>query len=422
MFGDMKPPTTSPEPPLEPREVDGTYVETVVICSVVQILIIFIGGMANVVVICTTIYARRFTSNFDLLIFTLALADVLVCGVITPMTLFSMHAEMRHPKQYCLSLVFIGVLGGMVSLATLCAIAVHRHAMVVWHPKQKATKTTSFLILSTLLCIGVALATLVTLRLRGLWVDKYGHCAVVTKQTTHFGDDIFLSYLGPVFLLSIATVIACYCWVAHVVRKQTRKTTKTPINTESVGYKSKAIPVTQYTMNKETKALKTCFVVTIVLICCWAPIFITQILEKIINCPSETLLQIKIGSLTLLLLNSALNPFIYAINSTTLKQRASKFKHKLCFILGCVRLKSRTVETKVRAIGQESVDETEDQSTFDDTSTYTSFGILSPRECRRQLQTVGANPVGASIAPFKPKGGDAHNEGDETKLFYALPR
>ncbi|XP_078000658.1 putative G-protein coupled receptor 75 [Glandiceps talaboti] len=351
-------PAPEPSSQTQPSDLRSIYFETLALCSIIQFLVTVIGGIVNVAVIVTSVYSQRFCKIFDYLIFTLVLSDAFVCVVVVPMSLYSIHSEPSCPHDFCPTLTFLAVLGGVVSMTTVSVIALHRLTMIIWQPKRKATKISSILIISFIWCVGLVLASVTTVRVLSLWKQSYNSCAVIMNRTVSFGDDLILRYIGPVFVVCFIIVFMSYTWIGYTVSKQVRTTDEKITDTEKVDYEIKSIPVTQVALERDSNAMKMCLLLTVVLFCCWVPIFICQIVEKFSTQQSEILLQIKIASLTLIYVNSALNPILYANKNTVIKQRLSQFRYQFCVFLGCEKSRKRTFRTKVHAICENPSGET----------------------------------------------------------------
>ncbi|XP_078590703.1 putative G-protein coupled receptor 75 [Branchiostoma floridae x Branchiostoma japonicum] len=82
-------------------------------------------------------------------------------------------------------------------------------------------------------------------------------------------------------------------------------------------------------LEKESKAMKLCFFMTVSVLCCWGPLVICQFIEYLSG-PSAGLFQVKVCSMALLLTNSSLNPYIYPRNSGKLRAKITRFLSSLC--------------------------------------------------------------------------------------------
>ncbi|XP_066282936.1 probable G-protein coupled receptor 75 [Branchiostoma lanceolatum] len=145
-------------------------------------------------------------------------------------------------------------------------------------------------------------------------------------------------------------------------------------------------------LEKESKAMKLCFFMTVSVLCCWGPLVICQLTEYLSG-PSADLFQVKVCSMALLLTNSSLNPYIYPRNSGKLRVRITRF-------LGSLYPYQRT--TRLEALGDGDLELNRNKSSHQD-----AMGTGAAAEPSRVDRAVGPSythgrsqrtPCGARLA------------------------
>lgn len=95
-------------------------------------LVTLIGTVGNLMTILAFATDARLRTRFNVLIVNLAIADLLYCTVLQPISVDSyLHLRWRGGQQWCQMFGLLLFLSNSVSVITLCLIAASRHLLVV---------------------------------------------------------------------------------------------------------------------------------------------------------------------------------------------------------------------------------------------------------------------------------------------------
>ncbi|KAG7247204.1 hypothetical protein CRUP_022014, partial [Coryphaenoides rupestris] len=95
-------------------------------------LVTLTGTVGNLMTILAFASDARLRTRFNVLIVNLALADLLYCTVLQPISVDSyLHLRWRGGQQWCQMFGLLLFLSNSVSIITLCLIAASRHLLVV---------------------------------------------------------------------------------------------------------------------------------------------------------------------------------------------------------------------------------------------------------------------------------------------------
>ncbi|XP_056322177.1 trace amine-associated receptor 13c-like [Danio aesculapii] len=256
----------------------------------------------NLLVIISISHFKKLHTPTNLLILSLAVADLFVGLIVIPTEgIKQIETCWYFGDTYCGLFVIIVRLLLSTSLSNLVLIAVDRYMAVCYSLQypQRITKTKT--VISICLCwfccsvyniwyvIGNGYFSISNKTL------CYGQCMVLITPTWRFIDLIFS------FLFPCTVIITAYVRIFYVVQKQVKV-----INSQINGVK--CVVEVSIKRKSESKAALTLGIIVTAYLLCWIPFYICS-LTKITTITSTTM--------TLLVwtfhLNSGLNPIVYAL-------------------------------------------------------------------------------------------------------------
>ncbi|XP_048037745.1 trace amine-associated receptor 13c-like [Megalobrama amblycephala] len=254
----------------------------------------------NLLVIISISHFKKLHTPTNLLILSLALADLLVGLVVMPIEATRLIEMCWYfGDTFCgLFMIIIGVLGS-TSLSNLVLIAVDRY-VAVCHPllyPQKITMTKTAISICLYWFCSSAYNTAFAINNRyfdtSLRTDMcYGECSVM-MGFAWIVTDLFLSFILPCTL-----IITLYLRIFYVVHQQVKA-----INSLMKG--GKCVMEVSVRRKSERKAALTLGIIVTVYMLCWIPYYIC-----FISVTSST----AIYSLTwVVYVSSGLNPLVYAL-------------------------------------------------------------------------------------------------------------
>ncbi|XP_051541575.1 trace amine-associated receptor 13c-like [Myxocyprinus asiaticus] len=255
----------------------------------------------NLLVIISISHFKKLHSPTNLLILSLAVADLLVGLIVMPLEAIKLIETCWYfGDNFCgLYSIFIGLLVS-TSLSNLVLIAVDRYMAVcqpLLYPQKITTTKTLACICLCWFCSSAYNAALVT---SSRHFDShrtdvcYGECTFVISFAWRV-TDLFFSLLFPCTL-----IITLYLRIFYVAQMQVKI-----INSLVKGGKH----VTEGSVRRksESKAAMTLGLIVTVYLICWIPYFILSLSENAEMASTTTIL------LWILYANSGLNPLIYGL-------------------------------------------------------------------------------------------------------------
>ena len=287
-------------------------------------IIVCFGGIANGVVVLTHIKYRKklLMDSKDVLIFSLAIGDFVMCAVLTPMAFSSAIAKKwTTGENGCIIYGFITTWIGLSSILQLTCIAVERHYTLSclnadtggWRKRTIRMITGSWLfafLASSLPLFGFSKFTL----------EGFGlHCSIVWNDT-HAWYCLFLLFFF--YVIPINTIVISYNMMFRVVRKVYRNAAIT------WGANSQ---VTRQSYTAQVKFTKQIFIVTCGFFIAWTPYAVMSSLRVLTNIEFGNgwyelpALFAKTGSMY--------NPIIYFFMYRRLRRHISMFLNEARSIL-----------------------------------------------------------------------------------------
>uniref|UniRef100_A0A2C9LSH7 G-protein coupled receptors family 1 profile domain-containing protein n=1 Tax=Biomphalaria glabrata TaxID=6526 RepID=A0A2C9LSH7_BIOGL len=335
------------------------HTATLAVCTVLVIFVVILGTFGNGLVILSALQCRKLRSNFEVLVFNLAGADLIICLCLSPTFLFLLFSDPPSPREFCGGYLFATTTCGLLSLLTLVAIAAHRQSWLKGRVKGSLSTLKTAFIIGAVYTVGVGTAVGGTLHVTVAWSDTYTDCRYVMNSSDVKSNNVVLFFISPVVIVSIIIIVTSYSAVAKAVRVQTYLRVKSlqpllkpafykPIQSPSNADTSTSAPEVQQSilentsgkklsslrhcsccncmaaLDKENKAVTMCLLVILIISLCWTPLVVSHFIE-LISGQSIIVYQVKLCGIALIFLNSALNPYMYAQGNGRSKQRYGRF-------------------------------------------------------------------------------------------------
>nr|XP_055064724.1 trace amine-associated receptor 13c-like [Misgurnus anguillicaudatus] len=255
----------------------------------------------NLLVIISICHFKKLHTPTNMLILSLAVADLLIGLIIMPLNAIKLIEKCWYFGDiFCgLYSVFTGLLPS-ASLSHLILIAVDRYVAVCHslHYPQKITTTKTIMSICICWFCSTAYNTALVSSSRHSDLHKtdvcYGKC-IFTISYAWRVTDLIISLLFP-----CTVIIALYMKIFYVVHQQVKV-----INSQLKG--GKHVMKGSLRRKSEGKAALTLGLIVTVYLLCWIPYFILSLSEN-----TEMISPILV-LLWILYINSAVNPIIYAL-------------------------------------------------------------------------------------------------------------
>uniref|UniRef100_A0A3P9GXZ5 5-hydroxytryptamine receptor 4 n=1 Tax=Oryzias latipes TaxID=8090 RepID=A0A3P9GXZ5_ORYLA len=286
--------------------------EIVVLSIVLSIIIIMtvFGNLLVMVALCTDRHLRKKKTNY--FIVSLAFADLLVALVVMPFAAIELTTGQWHYGElFCLVRTSLDVLLTTASILHLCCIALDRYYAICCQPLVYRHKMTP-----------VRVAAM----LSGCWlIPMFISFLPIMQSWNEIGiEDIVRGFNNTscIFLVNwpyalVCSAVAFYVPLVLMVLAYQRIYVTAMTHVRQIetlqragSSSSESASVGNSRMRIETKAAKTLAVIMGCFCLCWAPFFITNVVDPFINYSVPG--QLWTAWLWLGYINSGLNPFLYA--------------------------------------------------------------------------------------------------------------
>ncbi|XP_037403346.1 trace amine-associated receptor 6-like [Pygocentrus nattereri] len=240
----------------------------------------------------------------NLLILSLAVADLLVGLFVMPVNIMQLITTCWYlGKVACSIFPVINSLSLSGSLCSLILIAVDRYIAVsdplLYSSRITVCKMSLYIILGWSFCLLYVIIFMYSndhLTPSQMSTRCYGQCVLIIKHSWVIAG-IVISFLAP-----CSVILVLYSLIFNVARHQA-KAIRAVKNGASHQHGVKVLS------SSETKAAKTLSIVIVVYLSCWIPYYICSLFVKYIT----SLSVMWILFIWLILINSCMNPLIYAI-------------------------------------------------------------------------------------------------------------
>uniref|UniRef100_A0A8C7YAH7 5-hydroxytryptamine receptor 4 n=1 Tax=Oryzias sinensis TaxID=183150 RepID=A0A8C7YAH7_9TELE len=325
--------------------------EIVVLSIVLSIIIVMtvFGNLLVMVALCTDRHLRKKKTNY--FIVSLAFADLLVALVVMPFAAIELTTGQWHYGElFCLVRTSLDVLLTTASILHLCCIALDRYYAICCQPLVYRHKMTPVRVAAMLSGCWLIPMFISFLPIMQSW-NEIGIEDIIKERISQTGgfnntSCIFLvnwpyalvcsavAFYVPLVLMVLAYQRIYVTAMTHVRQIETLQragsapttgtdpvvTVRTSTSSDPLDHyrvrsttgssSSESASVGNSRMRIETKAAKTLAVIMGCFCLCWAPFFITNVVDPFINYSVPG--QLWTAWLWLGYINSGLNPFLYA--------------------------------------------------------------------------------------------------------------
>uniref|UniRef100_G3Q0P8 5-hydroxytryptamine receptor 4 n=1 Tax=Gasterosteus aculeatus TaxID=69293 RepID=G3Q0P8_GASAC len=302
-----------------------SLLETIVLIIFLSVIIIMtvFGNLLVMVALCKDRHLRKKKTNY--FIVSLAFADLLVALLVMPFAAIELTTgEWRYGEIFCLVRTSLDVLLTTASILHLCCIALDRYYAICCQPLVYRHKMTPLRVAGMLSGCWLIPTFISFLPIMQSW-NAIGIEDIIEDRRSSGGSNdtscVFLvnrpyalicstvAFYVPLALMVLAYQRIYVTAMTHVRQIETLQRAgsapvfgTTPVVTHA--------PIANSRMRIETKAAKTLAVIMGCFCLCWAPFFITNVVDPFIHYSVPW--QLWTAWLWLGYINSGLNPFLYA--------------------------------------------------------------------------------------------------------------
>uniref|UniRef100_A0A087XFV2 5-hydroxytryptamine receptor 4 n=1 Tax=Poecilia formosa TaxID=48698 RepID=A0A087XFV2_POEFO len=290
-----------------------------VFLSVIIILTVF-GNLLVMVALCKDRHLRRKKTSF--FIVSLAFADLLVALFVMPLAAIELTTGQWHFGEiFCLVRTSLDVLLTTASILHLCCIALDRYYAICCQPLVYRSKMTPVRVAFMLIGCWVIPTFISFLPIMQKWNTIGIEDIIEEKQSLSGGSNTSCVFLVNQPYALICSAVAFYIPLALMVLAYHRIYVTAMVHVRQIETLQRAgsVPITcsdQQAQGRhrririETRAAKTLAIIMGCFSLCWAPFFITNVVDPFINYSVPW--QMWTAWLWLGYINSGLNPFLYA--------------------------------------------------------------------------------------------------------------
>ncbi|XP_026852737.2 trace amine-associated receptor 13c-like [Electrophorus electricus] len=258
----------------------------------------------NLLVIISISHFKQLHTPTNLLVLSLAVADLLVGLILMPVKIMDLIDNCWYlGKMACAVVLVINFFSLAASLCSMTLIAVDRYIAVndplIYSTKITVCKTSVFIIFGWLFCLLYVFVFLYFndhLLPSQIIIRCHGECVLYVKYPWMIVDLIVM------FITPCSIILILYSFIFNVARRQTQAV-RSVLNSTS---NRQGIKVSNAS---ETKAAKTLGIVVCVYLACWIPFYLSSL--SVESMSSLSLVWTVFGWLAYI--NSSINPLIYAI-------------------------------------------------------------------------------------------------------------
>uniref|UniRef100_A0A8C1BC62 5-hydroxytryptamine receptor 4 n=1 Tax=Cyprinus carpio carpio TaxID=630221 RepID=A0A8C1BC62_CYPCA len=302
-------------------EVVSKQTSKITLCIVLVTIIILtaLGNLLVMVALCKDRHLRKKKTNF--FIVSLAFADFLVALVVMPLAAIELvTGQWSYGETFCLVRTSLDVLLTTVSILHLCCIALDRYYAICCQPLVYNNKMTPVRVSLMLVGCWVIPIFISFLPIMQSW-NTIGIESFIEERkfnSSHNSTCVFM--VNRPYAL-VCSAVAFYVPLVLMVLAYQRIYVTAMGHARRIGslHRAGSAPSSTYPnhdqhgsnrIKNETKAAKTLAVIMGCFCLCWAPFFITNVVDPFISYSVPW--QMWTAWLWLGYINSGLNPFLYA--------------------------------------------------------------------------------------------------------------
>ncbi|XP_046730111.1 trace amine-associated receptor 13c-like [Silurus meridionalis] len=282
------------------RSVSPAVYILLYVCSAAVVLLTMCG---NLLIIISVLYFKQLHTPTNILVFSLAVSDFFAGALLMPpMLIWIIESCWIFGKIFCIVFWFIGAFITVLSTYNITLIAVDRY-LALSHPflyMNRVSVRITCIIITFYWCVVVTYITAL-LYFNGNFKDSVtcpGECFLFLNEVWSVIDLVY----SLIFPLSV--IIILYSRVFLIAKKHATAIRELNNHTQPQTQK-----ITSHSMKSERKAAKVLGILVSVFLACLLPYFIYSFLCKVIEIQREIFQTLSI----VLLVNSTINPFIYAL-------------------------------------------------------------------------------------------------------------
>uniref|UniRef100_A0A3Q3XLP7 5-hydroxytryptamine receptor 4 n=1 Tax=Mola mola TaxID=94237 RepID=A0A3Q3XLP7_MOLML len=289
--------------------------ETIVLTVFLSVIIVMtvFGNLLVMVALCKDRHLRKKKTNY--FIVSLAFTDLLVAVVVMPFAAIELTTgRWRYGEIFCLVRTSLDVQLTTASILHLCCIALDRYYAICCQPLVYRHKMTPVRVAAMLSGCWLIPTFISFLPIMQSW-NAIGIEDIERRATAGGSNDTSCVFLVNRPYALICSAVAFYVPLALMVLAYQRiyVTAMTHVRQIENLQRAGSAPYRLSTMTRmriETKAAKTLAVIMGCFCLCWAPFFITNVVDPFIHYSVPW--QLWTAWLWLGYINSGLNPFLYA--------------------------------------------------------------------------------------------------------------
>ena len=295
----------------------GRAVKVLAYCVI--IVLSTLGNSATIAVVSREPSLRKMA--FNSFVVNLAVADLVITLVYMPRALVIWLqgtvwlVEGAFGSVLCKTVPSLHAISILVSILTLLAMAVDRFIVIVFPLREKLTLRSSKLIVASSWLLSLILRFPYTYSLR-LKTDKELYCSVDVEEA--FGDsqarEVYYTFLFvALYGFPFVTIVTLYSAIVITLRR----------GNPMLCDKNSSQIANRVLYRASRKMFCMLVVVTAAFVMCWLTYFIAQVLHDPIPC------SLRFWRLVLAHINSAINPFLYAIFNLKFRHGYKRLLHSI---------------------------------------------------------------------------------------------
>ena len=285
---------------------DDTYLTLSLMIFGGLLALVTLFGNASVLAVVLKYDWLRCNTNY--VISSMAVGDMMIGLVVIPMVLYARGSSSTIPHILCRVILSIDVTFSILTFLHIMLLNIERY-ISIQHPLRYVTLVTgkrTVISLVVIWCLVFVLGVGVFVTTIIIYTDE---CIAMPPDTVTV---VSLSGVVVLLILPVVTLSAFYARIYTIVRRHIKFA------------KAQAIHGTEHkSSGKEMKTIRTIIVILVVTTASWAPFQIASLVFSLTEqCSTRIVILEYILPVTgiLFFINSALNPFIYAMCSPLFKK------------------------------------------------------------------------------------------------------